>query len=270
MKKIMVILDGAAGRGLKVFGGKTCFEAAETPNLDFLAKEGKMGYMYPINEKIIPGSDNALVSMFGNDYKKSVRGVFEAVGAGIKINRGDLAMRTNFGTIENLKTKIVIDRRVGRTLSSKEAEILARDLNKKIKLPCDFEFKPTVQHRGVLVLKGGFSDNITNVDSEYRKEGRRENVFVFSKPLDDEENSEYTSNIINDFIEQSFKILNNHPLNLARKKKGLFPANFIFMRGFGIEKPKLKQYRTWMSINLMPLEIGIAEISGMKNFSRIS
>ena len=263
MKKILVVLDGASGLPVKVFGGRTCLEMAETPNLDFFAENGKMGYMYPIDEKKVPGSDNSLISIFGNNPLLSRRGVYEALGLGIELKRGDLALRTNFGTIEDLKSKKIIDRRAGRTLTTKEARILAKALNSKIKLPCEFQFYPAVQHRGVLVLRGGFSDNITNTDPEW---GSGDN-FKFSEPLDDDENSKYTANILNDFLTQSFKILDNHPINLKRRKKGLLPANILLTRGGGIEIPKLKKYRSWMSINPMPLEIGIAKASGMTNFS---
>lgn len=265
MKKILVILDGASGLGNAIFGGKTSLEFAETPNLDSLTKKGKMGYMYPINEKTVPGSDDAIISIFGNDPKPCRRGTYEAIGAGIELKRGDLAVRINFGTIENIKTKKVIDRRAGRTLTTKETKILAEAINKKINLPCKFELKPTIQHRGVLILRGGFSDNITNTDPEWSP--GKTNTFKFSEPLDEEENTKYTTNILNSFTEQAFKILNNHPLNIERKRKGLLPANMIFMRGAGTEIPKIKKYKTWMSINPMPLEIGISKSSGMKTFS---
>src|SRR3989344_7607845 len=193
MKKILVILDGAADLGVDVFGGRTPLEAAETPNLDYFAENGKMGYMYSISEDVVPGSDNALLSIFGNDSRLSKRGIFEAVGAGINIKRGDMALRANFGTIENLKTKKVIDRRAGRTLSNKEAEKLAWSINNKIKLPCKFEFKPTIQHRGVLVLRGGFSDNISDIDSEWLSSGEQEKVLKLSEPLDEDENSKYST-----------------------------------------------------------------------------
>ena len=264
MKKILVILDGASGLPIRVFGGKTVLEHAETPNLDWLTENGKLGYMYPIDEKTTPGSDNSLISIFGNNPKECRRGIYEAVGLGIKLNRGDLALRTNFGTIENLKSRKVIDRREGRTLTTKEAKILARDLNKKIKLNCKFEFKSSVQHRGVLVLKGGFSDNISNTDPEWKP--GKENDFSFSMPLDDDENSKYTSNTLNNFLTQAFNILDNHHINEIRRKKGLLPANMLFTRGGGIEIPKLKKYKTWMSINPMPLEIGISKLSEMKTF----
>jgi len=267
MKKILVILDGASDLPVGSFAGKTPLEIADTPNMDFFASKGKQGYMYPINEKTIPGSDNSLISLFGNDPKNCKRGIYEAIGAGFELKRGDLAVRTNFGTIEDIKLRVVIDRRAGRTLTTREARALVETLNKKINLNCKFEMKSTVQHRGVLVLRGGFSDNISNIDSEWNIPGRKDKKFEFSKPLDDEENSKYASCALNNFANQAFGILESHLVNFERKKKGMFPANMVFMRGGGVEKQKLKQYKSWMSINSMPLEVGIAKLSGMRNFS---
>ena len=266
MKKILIVLDGASGLPNKILGGKTALDSADMPNLDWFVKNGKMGYMYPIDKKTVPGSDNSLVSIFGNDPKNCKRGVYGAIGAGIELKRGDIAFRCNFGTIENLKTKKVIDRRAGRTITTKEVKVLVNYLNKKIKLACKFELKSTIQHRGILVFRGGFSDNITDTDPEWMP-GTSNNDFKFSKPLDDDENSKYTANILNDFLFQAHKLLENHKINLIREKKGLLPANMLFTRGGGVEKPKLKQYRTWMSINPMPLEIGISKAGGMKTFS---
>ncbi len=270
MKKILVVLDGAADLPISFLNERTPLEKAETPNLDFLAKNGKLGYMYPINETTIPSSDNSLISIFGNNSKLCKRGFYEAVGSGFELKKGDLALRINFGTIENFKTRKVIDRRAGRTLTTKEAQILTKVLNEKINLPCKFEIKSTVQHRGVLVLKSNnlkFSDKISNIDNEWIEAGKKINYFKFSEPLDNNKDSMQTANMINDFIRQAFKILDNHPINLERKKKGLFPANMIFTRGASTKIPKIKQYKNWMSINSMPLEVGIAKLSKMKNFS---
>lgn len=208
MKKILVILDGAADLPHPALGDKTPLEVADMPNLDSFVKNGKMGYMYPINEETIPGSDNSLISIFGNDPSLCKRGIYEAIGARIDLKKGELAFRTNFGTIENLKTKRVIDRRAGRTLTTEEASILARDLNEKIKLSCEFKFKNTVQHRGVLVLRGKFSDKISNVDPEWSS-NNKSFEFDFCKSLEDSEIAKGSARVVNEFINEAFKILNN-------------------------------------------------------------
>jgi len=260
-------LDGIGDLPNKQLGDKTPLEVANTPNLDFLASRGELGYMHSVNPNFIPESDEAIVSIFGNDLIASTRGQLEARGTDIKLTRGDLAFRTNFATIDSIKEGNILDRRAGRTLTTKEAEILAKSLN-KIKLSSNFEFIPTIQHRGVLVFSGGFSDNILGNDSTYTQGKSKElSKIGFSKALDDEENTQYSVNIVNEFVEKAHEILEAHPINEERRRKGLMPANYLLLRGAGIEPPKLKIYRKWLSVCYMPLEIGFSKVSGMKIFS---
>ncbi|MGY4884610.1 MAG: alkaline phosphatase family protein [Nanobdellota archaeon] len=267
MKGIFVILDGLGDLPHKLLNEQTPLEAAQTPNLDFLAARGQLGYVYTVKPGFIPESDEAIVSLFGNELISSTRGQLEARGSDVKLTRGDLAFRVNFGTIDNLEHGNIIDRRAGRTLTTAEANALAKALN-KIKLPCQFVFKPTVQHRAAIVFRGGFSDNVSDTDTTYN-EGMTliTNKIMKCKPLDDDENSQYSANIVNEFLEKAFAILNTHPININRVKRGLLPANFLLLRGAGIEPPKLKQYKKWVSASYMPLEIGFANVCGMKNYS---
>jgi len=267
MKGILVILDGIGDLPCKQLNEKTPLEAANMPNLDFLSARGEMGYMYPVKPGFIPESDEAIVSIFGNELISSTRGQLEARGTNLKLTRGDLALRTNFATIDSIKNGNIIDRRAGRTLTNTEAEILAKALNKNIKLSNKFDFKPTIQHRGVLIFRGGFSDNLLGNDLTYIQ-GKSSNIdkIKFCKPMDDEENSQYSANIVNSFIEQAHEILEQHPVNQERRRKGLLPANYLLVRGAGIEPPKLKFYRKWLSTAYMPLEIGFSKTCGMNVF----
>ena len=263
MKGILVLIDGLGDLPCRQLNDKTPLESADTPNLDFIAARGEMGMMYSVKPGFIPESDEAIVAIFGNKQIDSTRGQLEARGADLKLARGDLAFRANFASIDSLEKGNILDRRVGRTLTTDEAEILSKSLN-KINMPVEFIFKPTIQHRAVLVFKGGFSDNVSGNDSTYiqgmtlpaTKTG-------YCKALDDDENSQYSANITNEFIEKAFEVLNNHPINQERRKKGLLPANYLLIRGAGIEVPKLKLYRKWASFAYMPLEIGFSKLSGM-------
>ncbi|MEN7982705.1 MAG: alkaline phosphatase family protein [Nanoarchaeota archaeon] len=260
MKGILVIIDGMGDLPNKLLKEKTPLEAAHTPNIDFFATRGEMGYMDPVKPGFIPESDEAIVSIFGNDLSSSSRGWLEAKGADIKMTRGDLAFRVNFGTIDSKGD--VIDRRAGRTLTTSEAHELARAITNRVKMPFKFTFISTVQHRAALVFKGGFSENITGNDLTYimgktKQEGR-------CQALDETENTQYTANVVNEFIAKAQEILEKHPINKKRKEKGLLPANALFIRGAGIELPKLKQYKKWISPSYMPLEIGFSKTSGMK------
>ena len=268
MKGMLIILDGMGDLPCKQLDEKTPLEAANMPNLDFLATRGEMGYMYPVKPGFVPESDEAIVSVFGNDLISSTRGQLEAKGADLKLTRGDLALRVNFATIDSLDKGNILDRRTGRTLTTLEAELLSKTLNSKIRLPCKFVFEPTIQHRAILVFRGGFSDNISGNDTVYIQGKSKEiDKIGFCKPLDDDENSQYSANLVNELIEKAYEILNKHPVNEERRKKGLMPANFLLVRGAGIESPRLKLYKKWLSITYMPLEIGFSEYCGMKVFS---
>ena len=117
-----------------------------------------------------------------------------------------------------------------------------------------------------MVFRGGFSDNISENDISHRKEQDSIKI-TLSKALDDDENSQYSANILNEFLEKAYEVLKNHPVNEERRKKGLLPANYFLVRGQGIEPPKLKFYKRWISASYMPLEIGFSKVSGMKVFS---
>ena len=247
--------------------GKTPLEAAFMPNLDFLATRGEMGYMYSVRPGFVPESDEAIVSIFGNEQISSTRGQLEARGSGMILTHGDLAFRVNFATIDSLGLGNIIDRRAGRTLTTAEAEILSKALN-KIRLPCSFIFKPTVQHRAALVFKGGFSDNISENDPTYfGGQVKSSDKIVSIKALDDDENSQYTANIVNEFLDKAFEVLDKHPVNEERRRRGLLPANYLLIRGPGIDVPRLKLYKRWLSVAYMPLERGFSQLSGMKVFS---
>ncbi len=268
MRGVLVVIDGMGDLPHKLLNDKTPLEAAETPNLDYLASRGEMGYMYSVKENFVPESDEAIVSMFGNKQIDSSRGQLEALGAGMDLTRGDLALRVNFATIDSLEEGNIDDRRVGRTLTSDEAKELAKAVNEGVKISKDFEFKSTIQHRGALVFKGGFSDNISGNDKTYSKGKIEEShKIVPCKSQDDDINSIYTANLVNEFLDKTYEVLDRHIINKKRVRKGLLPANYLLVRGAGIEPPKLKQYKNWVSFHYMPLEIGFSKMSGMKNYS---
>jgi len=264
LKGIFVIIDGLGDLPNKQLGGDTPLESASTPNMDFLATRGKMGMQYPVKRGYSPGSDEAIVSIFGNSLINSSRGQLEAYGAGIKPSEGDLVLRLNFATIK--RKGDVVDRRAGRTLKDSEAKALAKSLN-KIEFPYEFKVIPTVQHRGVLLIKGDFSDQISGDDITYQK-GKSEEItrIISCKPLIKGEKAKNTAEVLNEFLKLAWRVLESHPVNEIRKKKGLLPANYLLVRTPGTKKPKLKQYQNWIATNAMPLEKGFAILSGMKNY----
>lgn len=266
MKGVFVVLDGVADEPLSALHGLTPLAKAATPALDQLACLSRIDRCQIIKEGVAPESSSAILSLLGYDSLSAARGPLEALGVGIKLSRGDLVVRTNFATVEDITTRRLLDRRAGRTLSTREAKTLARAINEQVSLPYPFTFYPTVQHRGIVVFRGGFSDNISNVDPHYaagNASGSGE-VVPLSLPLDDDRESKLAADLLNMFVRKSYEVLDVHPLNVSRAKKGLFSANFLLCRDPGREIPRLPKLKgSWMGLAYMPLEIGIARAAKM-------
>ncbi len=262
MRVILIIMDGAADSGKN-----TPLKSAYIPNLNFMASNGKTGLIYTVKKGLAPESDVGVLSLLGyNPFKYYTgRGPLEMYGTNLNF-KNFLALRANFATAIN---KSIIDRRVGRTLSTKEANSLANSINKKVKLKVKFIFKSTVEHRAILVFKSNLSDKVSNTDISYKKTGKislaisnDDNEFKFCKPFSKE--ARKTASLINEFTLKSREVLKNHPINKKRIKKGLLPANLILLRDAGNKIPKLQKMLNWISVCSMPLEIGISKTAGMK------
>ena len=268
---------------IESLGNKTPLEAAETPNLDSLAKKGKTGLMYTVRKGVAPESDVAVISLLGYDpFKYSTgRGVIEAAGVGLKMKDGDLALRCNFATLGQGKT--ILDRRVARSLSTEEASELTKAVNKEVKLtsyPATFEYKNTLGHRAVLLIKSNanpLSSNITNSDPAYIimngigvAKPDVEMVLKTCEPTDNTEASKVSAGLVNEFIEKSHILWENHPINEKRAKEGKLKANVVLTRDAGHLLPKFFNINKRYDVNFAALadmhaERGIAQLAGMES-----
>ena len=228
-KILLIILDGLGDRPIDSFTGQTPLEAARTPVLNLLAEKGTLGLIDVEGVGVRPGSDTSYLSLLGYDPREYYfgRGPFEALGAGINMNPGDVAFRVNFATLD--KKGKVADRRAGRIEKCNE---LAKALE-KIKSEVKFSIKATREHRGALVFKGkGISPNITTNDSKNTGVKPLE-----IKPTDETPEAKNTASIANDFLSQANKLLDKHPENKKRQKNRLQPANYLLLRGAGSYHP---------------------------------
>ncbi len=281
MKLIYVVIDGMGDLPIEELDGKTPLEFAETPNLDFLARKGKNGLMYPVKKGIAPESDVAVISILGyNPFKYYTgRGPLETLGSGMTMKDGDLALRCNFATLgaENR----LVDRRAGRTLTTEEALKLSKAINEGVELefhPADFEFRNTIGHRGVLVIrsrKGPLSGHITNTDPAYsRAEGlgvakaEVEMVLKLCEPLDESEAARISAGLVNEFTQKSRGVLDRHEVNKRREERGELKANVILTRDAGHLLPRFFNINERYGVRFvcladMPVERGIAKLAGM-------
>jgi 2,3-bisphosphoglycerate-independent phosphoglycerate mutase len=282
LKLIYVAIDGMGDLPIDALGNKTPLEAAETPNMDFLAKNGKTGLMYSVRKGVAPESDVAVISLLGYDpFKYSTgRGIIEAVGAGLNVKDGDLALRCNFATLGQRRK--IIDRRVGRSLTTEEAIELSKIANEEVKLessPATFEFKNTLGHRAVLVIKSKgkpLSSKITNSDPAYSivkglgvATPHVEMVLKKCEPMDNTEAARISAGLVNEFIEKTHKLWENHEINRKRAAEGKLKANVVLTRDAGNLLPKFFNINEKYNVNFAALadmhaERGIAQLAGMQ------
>ena len=265
-KALLIIGDGMGDRPVAELGHRTPLEAAHTPTMDRLAREGECGLMDPIAPGIRAGSDTAHLALLGYDPYQvySGRGPFEALGIGMEVRGGDIALRCNFSTVDEQWR--VIDRRAGRITQGTDQ--LAAALNGVEIEGVQCFFKESVAHRGALVLRGeGLSARITDVDPH--AEG---NPVAECRPLDPhDEAATRTARIVNAFVRLSYERLNDHPVNRERIAQGLPPANIILPRGAGVA-PHLEPFPKRYGIRAAAvvetgLIRGIARFVGMDTLS---
>ncbi|MEM0030440.1 MAG: alkaline phosphatase family protein [Candidatus Nitrosocaldus sp.] len=280
-KIIYVLLDGVGDLPHPSLNHLTPLESAYTPNLDALARKGRMGMVYTVGKDIAPESDIAVFSMLGYTFRDKDypgRGMVEAIGAGIDVRDGDLAMRGNFATVDDEGR--IVDRRVGRNLADDEAKELVKAIKDGVRLDgAEYELVHTRGHRVVLRIrsKSSLSAEISNTDPAYERikgmgVAKEEHATTMSidrcKALSKSKGALLSARLVNEFTEQVISILEDHPVNRRRRGMGMLEANCILLRDAGNMLPRVepiasKYNARFACIVDMPVEHGIARVTGM-------
>ena len=257
-----------------------------TPNLDKLAKNGALGEVISVGKGIAPESDIAVFNMLGYKFQYSDyvgRGVIEAIGVGTDFKDGDLALRGNFATLN--KEGVIIDRRAGRKIEREDANEIAKEIEQKIKFSVPnttVVVAPTIGHRVTVRIRcedQSLSSEITNTDPAYSRisgVGIAKAVTDFMKierclPLNESASAVLTAKLVNEFTEQSLKIMNESSVNKKRKEEGKKLLSSILLRDAGNRYPVVTPINDLHSMNFscivdMPVELGISKVLKMKGF----
>ncbi len=283
---IYVLLDGVGDLPHPDLDGKTPLEAANTPTLDKIASNGAIGEVISVGKGIAPESDIAVFNMLGYRFKHADyagRGVIEAIGIGIDFKDGDLALRGNYSTLD--ENEVIIDRRAGRHIEKEDADGVAKEIEEKIKLSThdvSVVVAPTIGHRVTVRIRKNnqkLSSRITNTDPAYANIGGMgvaKAVGDFLKiekclPLEDREDSKFTADLVNQFSEESIKVMKNSEINKKRQSENKKQLSCILLRDAGNKYPDVIPINEKYSMNFscivdMPVEIGISEVLKMKAF----
>lgn len=278
MKAGYVLLDGCGDRPDPKLNYTTPLEAAYTPNLDRLARSSKLGSVVTVGKGISPESDIAVFNMLGYSFAKGYpgRGVVEAVGAGLRFKKGDLALRANFASAKGRK---IVDRRAGRNLTQAEAGALSDELNSMRIEGAEFEFKATVSYRAVLVIRcrDPLSAAVSNTDPAYArvggfgaaKETKPGEEIMKCASEDGSLASRRAAQLVNEFTDKSLKLLAKSVVNRSRVEEGKLAANCVLLRDAGDHLPAVAPFEERYGMKgtalvELPAEVGIAKLLKMR------
>ncbi|MCE1199571.1 MAG: cofactor-independent phosphoglycerate mutase [Marinilabiliales bacterium] len=234
MKYIILLGDGMSDNPESEHGGMTPLMAASKPNMDRLAALGRNGLLKTIPDSLHPGSEVANLAVLGYDVESVYegRGVIEAASIGVNLEDGDLAMRCNLVTLEG---EIILNHSAGH-ISNDEAAELIRYLNRNMGSET-VQFHTGVSYRHLLVIKGGNKQLICTPPHDVPGQ-----PYEPLLPKAAEPSAEETSALLNELIRKSAILLENHPVNVARRAAGKSPANSIWPWSPGY-KPAMKSLK---------------------------
>ncbi len=241
MKAVILIPDGAADRPCAELGGKTPLQAAQTPNLDRLAVEGRCGMVRTIPAGFTPGSEIANLVILGYDPAVCFqgRGVLEAAAMGVDLSDDDVALRCNLICIEDGRIK---NHSAGH-ISTPEAADLIQFLQEHLG-SAQVSFHPGVSYRHLLVLKGGFSPHVDCHPPHAVVNRPAADLLPAARTPEAEE----TAGLLRDLIARSREILPQHAVNRRRVGEGKDPANSIWPWSAG-RRPQMETLRERFGIS---------------------
>jgi 2,3-bisphosphoglycerate-independent phosphoglycerate mutase len=263
MKYILILGDGMADYPIPELEDKTPLQAANKPNMDMIAAKGRSGLLKTVPENMTPGSGNAILSVLGYDptIYYTGRGPFEAAARNIKLEENDVAYRCNLITE---KDGILIDYSADHITNSESAELIEA-LKKKLKKPDQVEFFAGLGYRHFLILRNYMHKEIVECTPPHDAIGMEISKIL---PRAETEEAKGVGELLSRMILESKKLLENHPVNVARIEAGKRPGNMIWSWGGGI-KPVMPTFKQKYGvdaavISAVDLVKGIGVCAGMK------
>ena len=236
MKYLVLIPDGMADEKIEALGGLTPMEKADKPCMDALVKRSFVGMVSNVPDGMVPESDTANMAILSFDPKVYSKGrsPLEALSMGLTMQDEDTAIRCNFVTLteeqENYEDRIITDNSADE-ISTAEADELVKAINASL---CDDgkHLYTGLSYRHCLMWK-------TDMDKyDFTRPhdiiGQRIGEYL---PRDNDGGAEFLK-----IMKDSYDILKDHPVNKARKERGLRPGNSIWLWSPG-KKPQLPSFK---------------------------
>ena len=242
MKYLILIPDGMADEPINELGNVTPMEKANKPTMDMLAAKSLVGTVSNVPTGMVPESDTANMAILSFDPKVYSKGrsPLEAVSMGIDMKPDETAYRCNVVTLtedeENYEDRIILDHSADE-ITTEEADKLIKTLEEK--LGNEFrKFYTGVSYRHCLIWKNG--NDKYNFMRPHDILGKRIGEYL---PKEEDGGAEFL-----ELMKKSYDILKDHPVNIARKERGLKPANSAWLWSPG-KKPQLPSFKEKWGLN---------------------
>jgi len=262
MKYVVIIGDGMADYPVPELGNMTPLQAAHKPNMDMIAAKGRSGLLRTVPKKLNPGSDVAILSVLGFDPTQvyTGRGPLEAAARGIQLKENDIAFRCNLVTE---KDEILVDYSADH-ITSREASKLIEALKETCEKPNEIEFFSGLDYRHFLILRNFANSHLIECTPPHDAIGVKVSIIL---PRAKSKEVEKTVSLLKETIHKSKKVLESHPVNIARQKRGKRPGNMIWPWSGG-KKPKMPSFKEMYClkaavISAVDLVKGIGIYAGM-------
>ncbi len=242
MKYLVLIPDGMADEPIVALGNKTPMQKAVKPTMDYLAARAVVGTVSNVPDGMVPESDTANMAILSFDPKTYSKGrsPLEAVSMGIEMQPDETAYRCNVVTLTEdqdcYEDRIILDHSADE-ISTAEADLLIKALQEKMGDRIK-KFYTGVSYRHCLIWKNG--NDTYNFMRPHDILGRRIGDYL---PRVEDGGEEFLK-----LMKDSYEILKDHPVNVARKARGLKPANSAWLWSPG-KKPALPSFKAKWGLN---------------------
>ncbi len=222
MKYVVILGDGMADEPIEALGGKTPLEFAQTPVMDQLSRRSEIGMVQTVPAGMKPGSDVANLAVMGYDPQKyySGRSPLEALSIGVPMQTTDVALRCNIVTITEedkpFEEQVILDHSSSEIETADSAVLLdavREALENEI-----YQFYVGTSYRHCMIWQHG---QVVDLVPPHDVLGQQIGSYLPQEEA------------LLHMMKKSYEILKDHPLNIARKKQGLNPANCCWFWGAG-------------------------------------
>ncbi len=267
MKHLIILGDGMADHPIERLGGKTTLQYANTPGMDFIARNGRTGRLSTIPKGFQPGSEVANTAILGYDLNKVYegRGPLEAASIGYDMEENDLALRCNIITLSNGAIK----NHHGGHLTTEQGDALIRELNEALGND-KVSFHTGTQYRHLLIINGGNKHIVCAPPHDHPNEAWQD---LLVKPEDGWENKKdnqrmtagETANLLNELIIKSQEFLKKHTKgNSTQETLSIWPWGGGYRPAMKTLMEVYPQIKSGAVISAVDLIKGIGRYAGLQ------